>query len=328
MRRMLATIALLLALTLTGVLGFRAVTGQDWLDCLYLAVITLSTLGSRDPGTDTASQLFVIGYVALGLVFYTYAATTLGSILLSNDFRYALERRRMQNQINKLQQHAIVCGQGRMGFAVCEYLHHRRKPFVVIDSNQERVRAKCAKHSWLYVVGDATNDDVLKQAGIDRAIALTAALPTDADNVYVVLSARILNRSLQIIARANDEKAVEKLERAGATRVVSPITSGAQKMARFLLNPSIEDFLEIADEHGNNLELADIQLQPGSPYIGKRLLETDLGRRGVMVIGIRRASGERLMPPPGDAILQTADSLFVFGNSEAVNFVLGESKFA
>lgn len=326
MRRLLSIIALLIALTLIGVVGFRLVSGEGWLNCLYLTVITLSTLGSRDPGSDPASQIFVICYITLGITFYTYAATTLGSILLSEDFRYALERRRMQKEINKLQKHAIVCGQGRMGFAVCDYLYHRSKPFVVIDSNEERVRAKCSKHNWLYVVGDATNDEVLKLAGIDRADALTAALPTDADNVYVVLSARILNRNLQIIARANDEKAVEKLERAGASRVVSPISTGAQRMARFLLNPSIEDFLEIADEHGNNLELAEIQLHPGNPYIGKRLTETDLGRRGVMVIGIRRDSGERLMPPPGDALLQTADCLFVFGNSEAVNYILGESK--
>ena len=122
-----------------------------------------------------------------------------------------------------------------------------------------------------------------------------------------------------------DEKAVEKLERAGATRVVSPFRTGAVKMARFMLNPSIEDFIEIADSRGNELELADIQISPESAYVGLKLMETDFRSRGVMVIGIRRASGARLMPPPGDAVIQAEDSLFVFGNADAVNGIVDRS---
>ena len=114
------------------------------------------------------------------------------------------------------------------------------------------------------------------------------------------------------------------MQRAGAARVVSPFTSGAQKMARFMLNPSIEDFLEIADRHGNELQLADVQVNPGSPYIGKQLQQPDLRDQGVMVIGIRRADGERLMPPPGSAVIQAGDSLFAFGNTDAVNQLIGQ----
>jgi len=158
-----------------------------------------------------------------------------------------------------------------------------------------------------------------------RAASLTTALATDADNLYVVLSARMLNPQLKIIARAVDEKAVEKLTRAGATRVVSPFSSGAVKMARFMLNPSIDDFIEIADSHGNELELADIQIAAGSPYSGQRLMDTDLRDLGIMVIGIRRADGERLMPPPGDALIEAGDCLFVFGNSDAVNAIVDHS---
>lgn len=325
MKVLVQTVGLLVGLTLAGTICFRFLTGQTWLDCLHLSVITLSTVGSRDAGDDPATRAFVIVYILLGLIFYSYAATRLGSFLLSDEFQRAIERRRMQKRIDGLSEHSIVCGQGRMGMTICRYLHERHEPFVVIDNDEDRLRSRCATHDWPFVVGDATNDDVLRQAGIDRASALTTVLPTDADNVYVVLSARLLNNRIQIIARANDERAAEKLERAGANRVVCPISTGGQKMARFLLNPSIEDFLEIADTHGNNLELADIQLGPDSPYIGKVLSETDLRRRGVMVIGIRRANGDRLMPPPGDALLHADDCLFVFGNAEAVNGVLGES---
>ena len=166
---------------------------------------------------------------------------------------------------------------------------------------------------------------MLTNAGIKQARSLASVLPTDADNVYVALSARMLNSNMQIIARASDEKAVEKLERAGASRVVSPFSTGAEKMARFMLNPSIEDFLEIADAQGNELELANVQITEHSPYVGKQLKETDLRDKGVMVIGIRRANGERLMPPPGNTVIHPGDSLFAFGSTSAVNEMIGEA---
>ena len=144
-------------------------------------------------------------------------------------------------------------------------------------------------------------------------------LPTDADNVYVVLSARMLASELQIIARADNEKAVVKLERAGATRVVRPFSTGAHKMARFMLHPNIEDFLEIADRRGHELELADVQIGADHPLVGKRLMDTTLREQGVMVIGIRRQNGDKLMPPPGTAVIMAGDSLFAFGSTQAVN---------
>ncbi|MDG2358292.1 MAG: potassium channel protein [Planctomycetaceae bacterium] len=322
MRTVLTTIGLLLALTLFGTVGFRIIAGSSWVECLYLAVVTLTTVGARDPGTDTASMLFVVVYLATGLGIFTFSVFQLGSWVVSADFNTMLERRRMQKRISDLEGHSIVCGQGRMGLEICEYLSERNQSVVVIDHNEDQIHPVCEENGWPFIVGDATDDDVLKSAGIDRAASLTTVLATDADNLYVVLSARMLNPEVKIIARAVGEKAVEKLERAGATRVVSPFRTGAVKMARFMLNPSIEDFIEIADSHGNELELADIQISPQSNYVGRKLMETDLRSRGVMVIGIRRESGERLMPPPGDAVIQSEDCLFVFGNTDAVNSIV------
>lgn len=324
-RTVFTTIGLLLSLTLFGTLGFRLVLGRPWLESLYMAIITLTTVGSRDAAVDTPSMIFVIVYLVTGLGIFTFSAFQFGSWIVSAEFQTVLERRRMQKRINELDGHSIICGQGRMGLAICEYLDERGRPFVVVDTNEDRIAPVCREHGWPYIVGDATDDDVLNQAGINRAASLTTVLATDADNLYVVLSARMLNRDLKIIARAVDENAVEKLERAGATRVVSPFSTGAVKMARFMLNPSIEDFIEIADSRGNELELADIQISLGSPYVGRRLMDTDLRGLGIMVIGIRRASGERLMPPPGDAVINEDDCLFVFGNSDAVNAVVDHS---
>lgn len=329
MRTVLTTIGLLLALTLFGTVGFRftaePASEQPWLESLYLAVITLTTVGSRDAGTNPASMIFVVAYLAAGLGIFTFSVFQLGSWIVSADIHKMLERRRMQKRISDLNGHSIVCGQGRMGLAICEYLAERGRSIVVIDHDEDRITPVCQEHGWPFVIGDATDDDVLKSAGIERAASLTTVLATDADNLYVVLSARMLTPQVKIVARAVDEKAVEKLERAGATRVVSPFRTGAVKMARFMLNPSIEDFIEIADNRGNELELADIQISPESTYVGLKLMETDFRARGVMVIGIRRVSGSRLMPPPGDAVIQAGDCLFVFGNADAVNGIVDRS---
>ena len=324
MRTLLNTICLLFTLTLFGTVGFRITGGHSWLECLYLAIITLTTVGSRDPGQSTATMLFVIVYIVMGMGIFTFSAFQIGSWIVSADFQEMLEKRRMHKEISQLNGHSIVCGMGRMGQTICEYLAERNRPFVVVDRDEDHIVSICREKNWLHIVGDSTQDDVLLSAGVERASSLTTVLTTDGDNLFVVLSARMLNAKLKIIARAAEEDSISKFERAGATRVVSPFSTGAVKMARFMLNPSIEDFIEIADSRGNELELADIQLSESNPLVGRKLMETDLRNRGVMVIGIRRASGERLMPPPGNAILNAGDCLFVFGSSESVNAILAQ----
>ena len=332
MGRISQFIFLLLFLTAVGVVGFKLIDEDaSWITCFYMTVITLSTVGYREAITirdNDAAQLFVSIYLVFGLGVFTYSAFQLGQWIVTANMnrRSILEKRRMQREIKQYHDHFIVCGHGRMGDSICRYLTERKMPFVVIDVDESRLQQSCSERGWHYVVGDATDDDVLQRAGIARARSLASVLPTDADNVYVVLSARLLNADLQIVARASDEKAIEKMSRAGATRIVSPFSSGAEKMARFMLNPSVEDFLEVADSHGNELELADVQIDEESPYVGKQLMDTDLRESGVMIIGIRRSSGERLMPPPGTAVIHPGDSLFVFGSTSAVNTMIGEGE--
>ena len=324
MRIVVTSISLLLLLAGVGTVGFYlTLSDATWLDSLYLAVITLTTVGSEDGsgGTDEG-KLFIICYLTAGLSVFTYSAFQLGNAIVSTSFRQVFERRRMEKEIAQLRDHSIICGHGRMGQTICHYLSERGKSFVVVDIDKERVTGTCQRFGWPCIVGDATLDETLIRAGIERAQAITTVLETDADNLFVVLSASMLNSGLKIIARASDEKAIEKLQRAGATRVVSPFRSGAVRMARFMLNPSVEDFLEIADNHGNELELVDLQISGSSRYSGMRLSETDLRSRGIMVIGIRRASGEQLMPAPGDAMILEDASLVVFGKSESVNSLL------
>lgn len=327
-REVLIILLLLAGLTLIGTVGLYIIDDDaSLLDCLFMAVITLTTVGYSDVvGLTEPGKVFIIGYLVLGISIFMYSAFSLGQWVVNARMRAHLERRRMERAISNLRDHYIICGLGRMGETIANYLHQRSKPFVVIDIDEERIEGVCTERGWLSYQGDATDDEVLKTAGVTRAKSLASVLPTDADNVYVVLSARLLSSNLQIIARAGEQKAIQKLEGAGATRVISPFSTGAVKMARFMISPIIEDFLEIADAHGTDLELADVQVTPSSPYVGKQLMETDLRDKGVMIIGIRRANGERLMPLPGTAVIEQGDSLFAFGSTFAVNAMIGETE--
>lgn len=327
LRRVAAPVLLLLLLTIIGTLEFRSISGGSWVDCLFMAVTTITTVGYGEiVPLGPQGRLFVVGYLFVALGVVSYSAFTIGQLIFSVEIQRLLEKRRMEYQFRHLKDHCIVCGFGRMGQIICQQLSDRGKPFVVIDTNEEALRAECSPAQWLYVVGDATSDEVLRSAGIERARSLATVLPTDADNIYVVLSARLLAGTLEIIARAGGDAAAEKIQRAGANRVVSPYTTGAHKIARFMLNPNIEDFLEIADRKGEqSLELADVQIAPDSPYVGKRLQETDLRTLGVIIVGIRRQNGERLMPPPGNAEIHAGDCLFAFGAAQAVNKMIGQT---
>lgn len=326
MQRVLAIVSLLLTLIVVGTVSLRFIEDASWVDSLFVSVMTLSTVGLKDTlDLSELGKVFVVVYIILGLSLFTYGAFHLGQWVISAELRSLWEKRRMARTIDKLRDHFIICGNGRMGETLCRYLQERDKPFVVVDTNEDSLIPICEARGWLFILGDATDDDVLRQAGIDDARSLASVLPTDADNVYVVLSARMLNPKLQIVARAMEEKAIEKMERAGASRVISPFSSGAIKMARFMLYPSVEDFLEVTDTQSSDLELADVLITEDSPYVGKQLMETGLRQKGVMVIGIRRANGDRLMPPAGTAEIQPGDCLFAFGSTESVNHMIGET---
>lgn len=323
------TVMMLVTIILAGTVGFKFFATDPeatWVDCLFMTITTLTTVGYGEVvGLGQGGRLFVIVFLFAGFAVFSYGIVEIGQWLFSPETRHLLEKRRMEKEIQKLKDHFIVCGFGRMGWTICEHLRERGRQFVVIDTDEAALRGGCLEHHWLYVVGDASDDRVLVQAGISRAKALATVLPTDADNVFVTLTARLMSGKLDIIARASDESASLKLERAGANRVVSPYSTGAQKIARFMMNPNIEDFLEIADHRGRDLELADVQIPSRSPYVGKSLMETHLRDAGVMIVGIRRRSGERLMPPPGNAIIEAGDCLYAFGNVAAVNRMISEA---
>lgn len=320
MRRLIQIPLLLMFVLMFGAIGLRLCTGQSMLDCFYQATVLLTTVGSQQPDPLTpVTQVFIMIYLGGGLGVFTYSAFQFGQTLVSGDLRVFLEQRRMKRATDHLSDHFIICGYGRMGATLCEYLHSRHQPFVVIDENPDLVTSEMKSAGWLFVHGDATQDDVLMAAGVDRARGLTTVLPTDADNLYVVLSARLLAADLQIVARGSDESAAQKMQRAGATRVINPLSAGATRMARLMLSPSIENFVEVAETHGIEWEIADVQVPDNSPLVASRLSETPLREAGIILLGICKSSGETHFPPSADLIIEAGDSLFAFGNSEKMS---------
>lgn len=317
MRRLLQIPLLILAMVLFGAAGLCALTNMRFLDCFYIAFIMLATVGSEQPEPlNDATRLFVMLYLSMGLGIFAYSAFQFGQTFINAELRVIWERRRMEKEIRRLTGHFIICGLGRMGQELCSYLHARNQPFVVIDDDAEVVSPEMREAGWLFLSGDATQDEVLERAGIRTARALTTVLPTDADNLYVVLSARLLNGGLQIVARAGDDRAADKMLQAGATRVINPLSSGAIRMARFMLSPSIENFVEVAESEGVDWEIADVQVPEGSSYVSRKLKETDLRQSGIMLLGVCREDGSKFFPPPGDLTIEPHDNLFAFGSSE------------
>lgn len=319
MRQLARILALMCFLTLVGTCWFWLVEGWSLLEAVYMTVITLSTVGFQEVRPLSSSgRVFVIIFLIAGLGAFLYGVVQLGEMVVRAELRHWWRKRGMQATIKALHGHYIVCGYGRMGQAVCRHLAGRGLIFVVIDSNS-LVATECELKGWPVVCGDATNDDVLRAAGIESSRGLAAVLSDDRDNLYVVLSARLLVPGLQIIARAMDENAAAKMEKAGASRVVSLYATGAATLAQLLANPHVEDFFELVSPSGSAVDLAEIKVTAESPYANRPLSQTDFRRHGIIIVAVRRPDGETLLPPPAATVVRPDDALVALGKVAAIS---------
>lgn len=317
--RILAALALL---PLVGTAGFMLIEGWSAFDALYMSVITVSTVGFQEVHPLSQNgRMFVIVYLVAGLGVFFFGSVRLGELIVRAEIRDWMGRRHMQNRLSTLSKHFIVCGCGRMGRTICRELAARGLPFAVVDRSETAIR-DCEEQGWISLLGDATDDRVLEEVGIRRAAGLAAVLSCDADNLYVVMSARLLSQELQIVARVDDEKGEVKLRKAGANRVMSLYATGGLKAAQMLANPELEDFLEVFSERGTKLDLAEVHISAGGPYSGKSLDESAFRRRGVIIVGIRRRNHEPLWNPPLTTVLEPDDEVIAMGSSDALARVL------
>jgi voltage-gated potassium channel len=310
----------LLALVLTiGTIGFMLTEGWTLLQSLYTAVLVVSTLGFSDlRPSDAPGQTLTIGLILLGVGTLYYLVGALAQNVIENQFEWN-RRRSMEQRVAQLKDHLVVCGFGRVGRETCQQLKQQNCAFVVVDSEERRIH-QVDQLGYFYVQGDASDDEVLKRAGVTRARALLTAVQTDAANVYITLSARALNPELFIVARAATAEAEHKLAIAGANRVISPYILGGRSMAGHALRPTVMDFLDVL-VHSDEMEmwLEEINVGADSWLNGMSIGDAQLRQTtGIIVLALRRADGQIQVNPKESALLREGDTLIVLGSREDV----------
>jgi len=303
----------LACVVLAGTAGFHFIFGWQWLDAFYMVVTTLTTIGYQEiHPLSSGGRVFNLALIFFGVALVFLAIGALTQALLEFELRSFFGRRKMERDIGRLTDHYIICGAGRVGRSAARELARRPVPFVIIEQNE--AKAQRYGDDWLTLVGDATQEQTLRQAQIDRGRGLVAATTTDATNLYIVLTARGLNPRLKIIARASEEDAEKHLLTAGADSVVSPYSFAGHRIAQSFLRPHVVSFLDTATTHlGMDLEIGEICVGQDSAFAGKTIEGSRIRQdRGVIILAIKRESGMRFNPSPDDRI-EPGDYLIAMG---------------
>jgi len=315
------SIGLILSTASVGMVGFALIENYTWIEAFYMTIITLSTVGYGEvqPLSD-AGRMFAAFIIIFNIGIFTYAISVISSFIVEGDFRQMLKYYRMQGKIDDLEQHIIVCGFGRYGAEVARNLQLQDTPFVIVEKVQEDEK-DYQQYGYLFVMGDATNDQILEQAGLERAAGLICCLPDDTDNVYVVLTARQFNPNIRIVSRAINQRSEAKLLRAGANEVITPERIGGFFMANLMGKPDLVEFFNSVsqqEENGVYLEEIDFETVP-SHFCNRSIADLNIGSlTGTNVIAIRNDNGQYIINPPANTIIQPHTHLIVLGNKDQI----------
>ncbi|GFE56592.1 TrkA family potassium uptake protein [Geobacter sp. AOG1] len=310
----------LVLLITIGVTGYMGIEKWNFLDALYMTVITLGTVGFREVhDLSDAGKLFTMGLIVVGVSVLGYIVGSLAQIMFEGQFQRIIGRKKVEKKIDALQDHYIICGFGRIGALICKEFAAKPLPFLVIEKHPE-VHEKLHQEEYLHIRGDATEDETLLRAGIKRAKGLISVVTSDTENVYITLTARGLNPDLFILARSGEEGSEIKLKRAGANKVVSPYVIGGGRMAQAILRPNVVDFIEIATGREHlELQMEEILIPPESSFAGENLVSSGFRKEtGVIIIGIKKAVGKMVFNPNPHAKMEANDTLIVLGEPAAI----------
>jgi len=320
-KRIIIPIIVLMAIYLLGTIGYMFIEKWSFLQSLFMSTITVSTVGlaaGRD--LSQAGMLYTIFFIIISTGTAAYIVINTADLVVQNFLLGNFEGRRLKKMISKLKGHYIICGFGRVGNEIANALDNRKIPFIAIDKNEE-FEEECKKNNWLYLRGDATEDDTLKEANIENAKALLAAIGDDSENIYTVLSARSLKQDIIIIARASSQEAKNKLKKAGADKIITPEIIGARRMATMALQPAVCDFLDgIIKTETLEMELAEIEIKNGSKISNMSIKDAskkfDFGALIISIVG----SGDRLSltKASGNTILKDGQKLIAIGTKEQI----------
>ncbi len=305
-------------LVLAGTVGYHFLEGLSYFESLYFTVTTITTVGFGDfvPKT-TGGRIFTMGLVLSGVFTMFYAATAIIRMIVSGELGEQLGKQQMERTLAQMGDHIIVCGYGRMGRLVCGEFSRADIPFVIIDENPELLRG-FALPGGVSLAGDATADEVLKHAGIERARALVTVMASDASNLYTTMSARLLNAKLFIVARVEALQSEQKLIRAGANRVVSPYQIGGSRVAQAVLRPNVVDFIELATRTEHiELQLEEASIDRASALVGVNLKDSRLrSELKIIIVAIKKSAGNMIFNPVPETVLEQGDILLAIGHKD------------
>ncbi len=317
--RLAYSLAALAGMVLFGTAGFCLIEGWSIADGLYMTVMTLTTVGYGPPvPLSPAGRDFAIVFMVVGVGTTGYIISIALQSLVRSELVAAYGERRRHREMSKIKDHYIICGTGRVGSRIVAEMRRTGVPFVAVETDAAKAALLCLQPAQL-LVRDATLDETLKEAGVERARGLAACLPDDADNLYVVLSARSLNHDLHIVARAVEEQAEPKLIKAGASRVVAPTIIGSHRMAQALLKPAVADFMDSLTAESLDLGFEQIEVDASSVFVGQMLKDTTIrSTLDVVIAAIRRNDGEMAFNPSGETRIEAGDLLIAIGRAEAL----------
>ena len=315
-------LALIILMMLIGTIGFHVIEGWSFLDCLYMTVITIFTVGFKEVRVlSSQGQMFTIFVILGGAGTAIFAFTRIAEIAFEGGINKFWRRKKMEKKLKNLKDHYIICGHGRMGKIVRERLEEEKLPFVVIDNKEEKLEDLKQTNSCLFIEGDATHENILTKAGIKKAKGLAALLSTDADNLYLVLSAKLINPSLFILSKAMDEEAERKILQIGANKVVSPYKLSGLKIAQGLIRPTLVDFMDLIIRRKElALYMEELVVKKDSKIVNRNLTECDIRRTAnVIVVAMKKPGKDIEFNPSPDSKIKTGDILLVLGDKNAVN---------
>ncbi len=324
--------ALIFIIILIGIAGFHIIEGWPLLDCLYMTVITIFTVGFREVRQlSPLGQIFTIFIILGGVGTAIYSFTKIAEIALEGGLKKFLRRKTMEKKLRNLKDHYIICGFGRMGTIVKERLEEVKLPFVIVENDEEKIEELKQTSGCLFIEGNATYEEILIKAGVKKAKGLAALLPSDADNLYLVLTAKQVNPSVFVLSKAMDEEAEKKILQIGANKVVSPYKCSGLRIAQGLIRPTLVEFMDLIIRRKElSLYIEEFIVKKDTLINSRSLIESDIRKTSnVIVVAVKKPGKDIAFNPSPETKIETGDILLVLGDKEAIdkfeNTYLGSS---
>ncbi|HLA28072.1 MAG TPA: NAD-binding protein [Syntrophales bacterium] len=320
-RKLAIAIIVLFSMLLMGTIGLHYLEGWGFFESFYATVVTLSTVGYGDfLPRSKEGMLFTVFIIIVGVGTMLYTIGLVTETMIEGRLKIIMGRGRLEKMIKNMNNHYIICGCGRIGNLICRELAGEKVDFVVIDNNPEAIQ-KIEEEGFVYHRGDATHEKTLLAAGIKKAKGIVCVLSSDAENLYVILTARELNPDIFILSRSEGEESEQRLLRAGANRVESPYMMGGMRMAMAILRPAMLDFVEITTMRQSlELRMDEISMCEGSNYIGKSLEDSNIRQKfGLIVVAVKKESGKMIFNPMAKYVIENNDKLIALGEADNIN---------